>query len=573
MSLPVHRSKDHSVAGVLVCGLMLASLGYSQAAPPPASSSAKPSSEEGIPVTDALVIAKCGTCHASDSRSSMDRISGLRLTPEGWQDVVKRAIVLNGASLNAGEARAVLKYLSTNHGLAPEEAKPFLYEPERRVQDETQLGNDNLRKACAKCHGLARAFSSRRSREEWQKLENLHVTRYQADRNDAAIDDLAKALPLRTPEWTAWTARTRTPTLTGRWLVKATVPGRGNYYGEMEVQPGGSDREFRTRVKLRSVRDGSTVIRSGLNVVYAGYAWRGRSQGMNPPGPNAAADDLGSEAREVLWISPDQSHAEGRWFWGQYQEFGFDVTLQRASSDLTVIGVESAWLKTGSQGNQIRLIGDNFPAEVAPADLNLGPGVTVKRILSHSAIEVLAEVDVRANARPGRRDIVFRRFTLPGAAAVYDRIDYLKVTPESCLAAFGDQTRPRGYQQFVAIGYQRGADGKRHTGDDVELGPIDVTWSLKVFYSLEGASSDFVGTMSPTGLFTPADKNPNSNFDVWVIATATTEKENGEPLVGKSYMVVTVPFYTFKGRRYVRDLDHWIDDGPATPSARKEDSK
>ena len=29
-----------------------------------------------------------------------------------------------------------------------------------------------------------------------------------------------------------------------------------------------------------------------------------------------------SEMREVMWISPDQSQAEGRWFWGEYQEFG-----------------------------------------------------------------------------------------------------------------------------------------------------------------------------------------------------------------------------------------------------------
>jgi hypothetical protein len=29
--------------------------------------------------------------------------------------------------------------------------------------------------------------------------------------------------------------------------------------------------------------------------------------------------------------------------------------------------------------------------------------------------------------------------------------------------------------------------------------------------------------------------------------------------------VVTVPSYTFRGHRYVRDLDHWIDDGPVTP--------
>ena len=34
---------------------------------------------------------------------------------------------LNGLQLDANEARSILKYLSTNHGLAPEEAKPVMY--------------------------------------------------------------------------------------------------------------------------------------------------------------------------------------------------------------------------------------------------------------------------------------------------------------------------------------------------------------------------------------------------------------------------------------------------------------
>jgi hypothetical protein len=49
-----------------------------------------------------------------------------------------------------------------------------------------------------------------------------------------------------------------------------------------------------------------------------------------------------------------------------------------------------------------------------------------------------------------------------------------------------------------------------------------------------------------------------------VVATAKNEtNKNGKPLVGKSYVVVTVPMYTLNGRRYVRDLDWWVDDGPA----------
>src|SRR5262249_36810553 len=146
-------------------------------------------------------------------------------------------------------------------------------------------------------------------------------------------------------------------------------------------------------------------------------------------GANAAPNDLGSEVREVMWVAPDQNTAEGRWFWGEYQEFGFDVKLQRASADPTLLGPDVSMLKSGSQGTKVRLVAENLPAQMAASDLDFGTGVTVKRIVSHTPTEVVAEVDVAADAVPGKRDIAFRRSVLQNAIAVYDRIDLIKVTP------------------------------------------------------------------------------------------------------------------------------------------------
>jgi quinohemoprotein amine dehydrogenase len=519
--------------------------------------------DEGIPVTDPLVITKCGTCHARDDHGNMQRISWERTTPEGWQEALKRMILVNGVSLNPSEARSIVKYLSTYHGLAPEEAKPVMYEAERRIHPETSIPNDNLQHACARCHSFSRALSWRRSLEDWKQLAEMHTTRYKLPANEEAIAFLANAAPLHTPEWTAWSARTQTPNLAGRWLVTASILGRGKYYGEMQLDPAGED-EFTTTVHLTSVNDGSAIVRSGRSVVYGSNAWRGRSKGSQPA--SSGPDDPGSEAREALWISPDQSTAEGRWFWGQYQEFGFDVKLRRASLEPTLLMVDRPSLKVGSQANRVRLIGDHFPAKVMPADLDIGPGVTVRSIISSTPSDIVAEVEVAPDAPLGKRDIAFRHSVLSGAIAIYDLVDYVKVVPDSAMAAFSDQAHGRGYQQFEAIGYQRGADGKPHTADDVELGPLapnDVTWSMEVFYSAPGSNTDFVGKVSPTGFFAPAADSPKNNFDVWMIATAKNERDkNGRPLVGKAYVVVTVPMYTLNGRRYVRDLDRWVDDGP-----------
>ena len=335
--------------------------------------------------------------------------------------------------------------------------------------------------------------------------------------------------------------------------------GHGTYYGKMQIDRDGDD-EYNTRATLISVRDGSRIIRSGRAVVFGGSAWRGRSRGNSR---TLAPDDVSSEAREVLLIATDQSTAEGRWFWGQYQEFGFEVKLRRDSSVPTLLTMDRASLKTASRASRIRLIGDHFPVRIATADLNFGLGVTVRAIASNSPNEIVVQLDVASDATLGNRDVVFRGSALTGALAIYDRVDYIKVTPESIVTSFADGTHPKGYQQFEAIGYQRGPDGRAHTADDLALGPVDADWAVQLFHAPAGSNSDSVGVMNSQGLFTPADKNPNLNFDCWVIATARDEKDrNGAALVGKSYMVVTVPTYTFNGHRYVRDLDRWIDDGP-----------
>jgi quinohemoprotein amine dehydrogenase len=433
--------------------------------------------------------------------------------------------------------------------------------PERRIQEETGIPSDTLNDACAKCHSFARVLSWRRSSEDWKQFSDSHGARYHIRSATEAVDFLAKAAPLHTPAWDAWISRGGPQNLAGRWLVAASMPGRGSYYGEMQMDRDGDD-EYNTRVSLASVADGSRIVRSGRTVVFGGYAWRGRSKGAGPAGANP--DDLSSEAREVLLIAPDGSTAEGRWFWGQYQEFGLEVKLRRVSSDPILLGVEPVSLKTGSRATRVRLTGDDFPALVSPADLTFGPGVTVRSIVSKSPKEIVAELDIDADAPLGKHKVTFRGSSLLAAMAIYDRIDYIKVTPDSTVAAFGDRTHPKGYRQFEAVGYQRGPDGRSHTSDDVALGPVDVAWTVQIFHAAEGSNSDSVGTMNAVGLFTPADVNPNLNFDVWAIATTRNEKDrNGAPLVGKSYMVVTVPTYTFNGRRYVRDLDRWVDDGPA----------
>ncbi|HYA18245.1 MAG TPA: quinohemoprotein amine dehydrogenase subunit alpha, partial [Bryobacteraceae bacterium] len=337
------------------------------------------SNEAGVRVADPLVIAKCGSCHKSDERGNMERISFSRTTPEGWQAVLKDMILVHGLALQPEEARAIVKYLSTAHGLSPEEARPVLYDAERRLHEETSIPSDRLKLACARCHAFARALEWRRSAEEWKQFAESHAAKYKVKPADSAeaIAFLTKAAPLHTPEWDAWKSR-GAEGLAGRWLVTASLAGHGLYYGEAQLERTGED-ELNARVTLTSVKDGSKLVRAGRSVVYGGSAWRGRSKGD----ASAAPDDPRSEALEVMWFAPDQKNGEGRWFWGQYQEFGFDVKLQREpGGDAPVLLLtDRPALKIGSRGNRVRLIGENL-GRVRAGDLDLGAGVAVSKFVS-----------------------------------------------------------------------------------------------------------------------------------------------------------------------------------------------
>jgi quinohemoprotein amine dehydrogenase len=541
--------------------------------PAPSSPSVAPESEAGIPVTDKLVIEKCSACHAPDAKGNLSRISWLRTTPEGWAQAIRRMVRLNGLTLTPEEGRQLIKSLATSHGLAPEEARPVMYVPEKRLVQEPNMPEDTVtRETCTRCHEWGRGMSWRRSKSEWQLLQELHSAMFdqaaQAFRvpnnwpnigappnpsgktpGELAAEHLTKNAGLNTPEWASWRPRIREAKIAGRWTVSANVPGQGQFVGEMTVAPTEVPDEFRTTVTLKSVNTGQTLTRSGTGLVYAGYSWRGRSQGASKA---SRPDDVSSEARETLWFAPDQSNAEGRWYWGEYSEFGFDVKMKRAGTTAQVLAVTPSALKAGTTGTQVRILGENLPTAQA-GDIVLGAGVKVSRVVSSGKNELVVAVDVDANAVSGKRDADVGGAVLENAVAVYHKLDSIIVTPERTIARLGSDVHPKGYIQFEAIGYDSGVDGKVGTPDDVAIGSVDVNWKAEEFLSVYGDDDvQFVGELNNRGFFTPASDGPNpkrkfgrNNYgDIWVVASSKTEKDkDGNAVSGRSRLIVTVPSY------------------------------
>jgi quinohemoprotein amine dehydrogenase len=541
-----------------------------QTQPPQSDEKSKEAGDEGIAVTSQIVVDKCGPCHKKDEKGRLSRISFERTTPESWQQVIKRMVRLNGLSLTPDEARQIVKYLSNNHGLAPEEARPAFYEAERRVIDE-KIPDESLRSTCVICHSLGRILSQRRSREEWELLVNMHIGLFPVvafqgfyrfppppgaqvppdpdPRHpvDKAIDYLAKTFPLTTPEWGAWRANMRAPKLQGRWLLSGYQTGRGPVYGEMTIEPVAEiEDEFATRTAFKYVKDGTALTRAGRGVVYTGYSWRGRSTAGDQKGP--------PELREVMFISRDRATMHGRWFWGGYDESGLDVTLRRIGGEPIIAGLDIQSLKSPSPSEQVTIYGANLPADIRADEIDFGPGVKVKRVVSARADGVTVEVEVAAGAANGRRDISLRRYFMTGAIAVFDKIDYIKVQPDAGLARLGGIKYPKQYQAFEAVAFNRGPDNKPQTADDVSLGLVDAEWSIDEFpATFDDDDKEYVGAIDKNGFFTPSVEGPNpkrkkgvNNYgDVWVVANYRPKDaaKDAPPLRARSHLVVTVPLY------------------------------
>jgi len=532
----------------------------------------------------------------------MRRLSYIRTTPEVWQQAIKRMIRLNGLTATAQEQRDIVRYLSSNNGLAPEEAKIGFWEVEHRTSgyQDDHVPNPAIQKTCNYCHNIGRVVAQRRTREDYEKLVAMHIGLFPGSENvfrpvrpapvpvteaavrvstaanggitleppratpppaanakfpfQIALDYLATAQPLITPEWTAWRAAMRSPKLAGSWLLAGYHPGRGKVYGQVIIAAGAADDQFTTSAQLTYVGTGTSLKFTGKSVVYTGYSWRGRSTSGTAAPSGGAVTATPVEFREAMMMSRDGNTLEGRWFWGSFGELGMDVRLIRLGSEPTVVGTDLSALQSPSTG-ELKIYGGNL-AGLKVTDIDLGPGVKVARVISATPTLATVAVDVTKGLPVGLRDLSVGRTTAVKALAVYDKVAYIRVMPDALMSRLGGVKYPKEYAQYEAVAFASGPDGKAHTADDVKLGPVTAKWSIEEFYSTpEDDDIKFVGSIDDSGFFTPSVEGPNperqkqannvgtNNFgDVWVVASYTPP--GGSAVKAQSYLVVTVPKYT-----------------------------
>lgn len=531
---------------------------------------------DGIPVVSDLVRAKCGSCHRSDDKRRMSRISYRRATPENWERTIKRMVTLNKVNLEPADARAILKYLADRQGLAPEEARPIQFDAERRLIEYTYAADKDASDNCSSCHTAARVLGERRTKEEWGLLLSMHRGYYplvdtqpmnggqgwrrtrtaqtepQADGRppdnrhpmEKVLEHLEKTLPLTTSAWSAWSAAMQPPSLAGRWAIAGSSPGIGAVYGQMTIAvDAGAPDSFTTETRYTVARTGETMTRTGKGLVYTGFQWRGRGAASG-----AAADPW----REVMIVERDWKTMSGRWFTGAYDETGVDVTLTRLSGEPVIFGASAPALKTAAASPALKIFGANLPAGVKVEDIRLGQGVRVTRIVSARPEEIAIDVEVAGDAPIGARDLSIGGTVKPSALVVYDKIDNVKVLPQAGMARVGGAVFPKQLQQFEAVGINNGPDGKPDTADDLNLGFVRVKWSLEEYTATFGDDDlAYVGALDQNGLFTPNVDGPNpkrtgsrNNIgDVWVVAELNDPAAAARPIRARAHLLVTVPLY------------------------------
>jgi len=530
-----------------------------------ASSAASQDTTTGYAIKDRNVLTYCRRCHVADSAGMMQRVSYERKTPEGWEMSVRRMVALNNVKLDPAVARSIVRYLSDNHGIAPAELRPGRFEVERRMIEYRYTADARTETTCRACHSMGRVITQRRTRGEWELLVATHRGLYpdvdfQAFRRggpandsapqphpmDAAITHLARTFPLRTPEWTAWSATMRPPHLEGTWLLTGNEPGRGAFYGRMTVAKGAAEGDFVTQASYRYAEGGQAVKRTGKAVVYTGFQWRGRS--TDPA--LRATDTVG--LREVMFVEPGWEEMSGRWFTGGYEEIGMDVSLRKLGTGPVVVGVAPRAIRTGTRGQDVTIFGANLPRNATPATIDFGPGVTVERVVRATADSITVRLNVDAAAAIGKRDLYAMGASLRDAAVVFNQVSRIKVIPLAGMARVGGAVFPKQLQQFDAIAYFDGRDGKADTDDDLEIGRVNATWSLEEYgVTYDDDDMKFVGKVDQSGLFTPSLDGPNPSRshnrnnvgDVWVVASYQPADKSIRPLKARAHLIVTVPLY------------------------------
>lgn len=501
------------------------------------------SSVQAATSAEALVNSKCAACHAATSDGKWGRISESRRTPEGWDMTVARMSFAHGVKLSAEERATIVKYLADGYGLSPEESAAHRYIVDRTPSVVEHPENKLVADTCARCHSYARVAVQRRTEDDWRKLVHFHVGQFPTieiqasgrDRNwfEIAKGDVARELGkvfgFESDSWSKWKAQ-KPADASGNWRVVGYKPGTGAYEGTATVQRSGDDK-YAVGMTLR-YENGTTEDLKGSAIVYTGHEWRATLK----------KGDLAIQ--QVLTLADGGRSLSGRWFEADHDAVGGTLRAVRIEGAApAVLSVQPAALKAGTR-TRLTINGVGLDG-----DVSLGAGVKVVSVGERSADRVVVEVESAADAATGVREVKVGNARSGDVLKVYQRVDYVKITPEHPMARVGDNggSTRKVPAQLEALAYAAGPDGKQGTTDDLLIGAMPATWSLANLNKAAEEMQDlkYAGRIDGNGLFHTNDAGPNPDRkykanNVGELRVTATVKDGNRTLKATTPLIVTV---------------------------------
>jgi len=489
----------------------------------------------------AIMQTRCVACHGTEDPNKWIRISELRKTPEGWALTLDRMRKRRGVQLTAEEERTLVKYLADTRGLAPAESAPFRYVLEQRP-NVVETPDPVLTEMCARCHSRARPGLQHRTQTEWERLVHFHVGEFPTielhalarDRQwfNIAINEvvpyLAKSNSYQSEAWTQWQSQPKAD-LSGNWRVAGYMPVDGSYDATMSVARSADD-QYRVELKGHYA-SGKPLEGLGAATVFTGYEWR------------ASIKIDGQPVQQVLAASEDGQGMNGRMFLAEHDEIGGEVKAVKADAAPAILSVSPSYLRRG-QSTEVTVVGVGLDGAIS-----FGPGIDVEPV-SRSADKLVLKVTAGADSAPAAHALQVGSARLDAALAVYDKVARVDVVPAMSIARIGGNGGPIPKMQstYRAMAYAAGKDGKPGTEDDLALGYMPASWSVKNFDEVaeHDKDVDFAGAIdAATGVFTPGDAGPNpkrrmDTNNVGNLAVVAKVDDAGEAVSGEGHLVVTV---------------------------------
>jgi quinohemoprotein amine dehydrogenase len=493
-----------------------------------------------------LITENCSGCHIASENGTFSRISSIRKTPEGWDMNIARMMIFHGLEIEMSDRRKLVKYLSDTQGLAPSETANYRDVLERKHNVTEPIEDQDLMNMCARCHTYTRIALQRRDADEWRHLVQMHLGQWasieyqmlsrerdwRADALGSVAEKLGQKFPFETEAWNEW-QKTQWKDMSGEWRLTGHLPGLGDMDGTMTVTKGGGDDQYKTSYNL-DFSDGQTMTGSGKSIVHAGYEWRGSAK-LNSPKLKTV------KYRQIWAASTDGNSMTGRFYKKSNAEEGIEITAWRKdSSKAGIMSVVPSSLKIGEE-TEIVISGVELKGDVK---IN-GAEVTVKNKTS-DRITLIVKA---SGAQTGVTSLKVGQHSSPLNFAIYDKIDYIKVTPEYGISRVGGGggPLPKVKAQFEATGYLNGPDGTAGTPDDIALGRVPVTWTSKNFNEEAAKMQDkkFAGQLTAMGTFIPAVAGPNplrkySTNNAGDLKIIATYKSGGVNLTASAHLIATV---------------------------------